>query len=96
MNGQIVDQLDNAGENLIRQINTVEIREIAPLTDGSYPYLTTEEFLEYARLGANLFSDVIIKDSSQNISSLLWSNDPDVLNLHTNIAGLLILMGQHN
>ena len=88
VNGEIVSSLDSVGENLIRQISTVEIREIAPLTNNNLPYLTTSEFLEYAKLGANLSSNVIIKDTSENISSILWSEDSNVINLYTNIAGL--------
>ena len=89
VNGEIVSSLDSVGDNLIRQISTFEIREIAPLTNNNLPYLTTSEFLEYAKLGANLSSNVIIKDTSENISNILWSEDSNVINLYTNIAGLV-------
>ena len=89
VNGEIVERIDSVGENLIRQIATVEVKEVAPLTDNSLPYLSVDQLLDYAKLGANLKTNVIVKDTSENITDLLWSTDPNVFNLYSNIAGLV-------
>ena len=88
-NGKIVSQIDSVGENLLHQISTVRIRDIAPLTDGSLPTISVQEFLQYTELGAKLDSNIIIKDTTDNITSILWSEDPAVSNLYSNIAGLI-------